>query len=462
MDVVKKLNCAIGRVCGRTAPNPAAAVGTVAKIGDGQRFAFVDALRGIAALAVALHHISRYGPLPRAAAAIVPASLLNSFFYGKFGVQIFFVISGFVIAYALRRDRITPGFLGNFALRRSLRLDPPYWCTMLFVIVVFALTSSLFDVKEALLEETPSLGQVVAHLFYLQNVLGYDNISVGFWTLCIEVQFYILFAVLLGLAQRLTAHCSDRAEGAHWLPLLLVYGPLALGSLFFFSLTQANTNWVIHFFAFFFLGALAWWTLEGRTPQILFWGFVGAMLCRLGLNPTIDVGVALVTGLLIYGVIRSGRSQRWLNYRWLQRLGIISYSLYLIHWPVSWIITTLGYELTGDAPYAAVGWLLLSVAASIGVAHGGCTWRSSCRRCGLRGASRASARLGRPPAAGRSPMAPRPRFRCWRARLTNERRAFHSGLRVAPQRPIMQLKLQFSAQAVEIGALDVVIVRSLS
>ena len=102
---------------------------------------------------------------------------------------------------------------------------------------------------------------------------------------------------------------------------------------------------------------------------MLFWAFAGAMAWRMAIHPTIDLGVALVSGLLVYGVIRSGRSQRWLNFPWLQRLGKISYSLYLIHWPVSWIITTLGFELTGDAPLAAVGWLVLSLVASVGVAQ---------------------------------------------------------------------------------------------
>jgi peptidoglycan/LPS O-acetylase OafA/YrhL len=123
-----------------------------------------------------------------------------------------------------------------------------------------------------------------------------------------------------------------------------------------------------HFFAFFFLGAMVCWTLEGRMPKLAFWALVAAILVRQRISPTLDMTVALLVGVSIYLVIRSGRSERWLRYRWLRRLGTISYSLYLIHYPISWIITTLGYELTGDAPIPAVGWLVLSLAASIGVA----------------------------------------------------------------------------------------------
>ena len=87
----------------------------------GRRFAFVDALRGIAAVGVAAYHIDRYGPLPGAAASVVPKFVNSALHHGWVGVQMFFVISGFVIAYTLRGARVTPRYLGNFALRRSLQ-----------------------------------------------------------------------------------------------------------------------------------------------------------------------------------------------------------------------------------------------------------------------------------------------------------------------------------------------------
>ena len=334
----------------------------------GQRFVFVDVLRGLAALTVAMHHIYRYGPLPKAAAAVTPSFLITFFNNGKLGVEMFFVISGFVIAYTLREARITPRYLGNFALRRSLRLDPPYWCTIVFVIVLYALADRLFDVEPRLLDNYPSWQQLLAHVFYLQNILGYGNLSVGFWTLCIEVQFYLTFAILLGLSQYIAIR-RGAGKQQQTAVLAVVFLPLALASLFWFSYSQANTDWVIHFFAFFFLGALAWWSLEGRTPRWMFWSFVAAIVARQCYHHSLDMTVAVVTGVTIYSVIRAGRGATWLNWSWLERLGRISYSLYLIHYPISWIITTLGYELTGDAPVMAVFWLVLSLVASIGVAQ---------------------------------------------------------------------------------------------
>jgi peptidoglycan/LPS O-acetylase OafA/YrhL len=143
----------------------------------------------------------------------------------------------------------------------------------------------------------------------------------------------------------------------------------------------------------FFLGMLAWWALSHRIPGWVFWGYVGAMLLRIATAdrmtpadaleygipapwnvfysciPTVDLAVALCTGIAIYVTGRAGRLGVWLNVPPLQYLGRISYSLYLIHYPISHLITNWGYQLTGDAPIPAVCWLILSVAASIGGAQ---------------------------------------------------------------------------------------------
>jgi len=341
---------------------------------DGKRFTFIDALRGLAALGVAAYHIDRanYGPLPGAASPIIPAALNTVLHHGWMGVQIFFVISGFVIAYALRGARITPTYYRNFAIARSLRLDPPYWFTIFFVIALHALTNSLFSIGSPLMDDFPSAARFVSHFFYLQNVLGFDNISVGFWTLCIEMQFYLLFALLLGLAQSLAARLIERRgvrpETADRWSLAALFAPVALASLFSFSLNPDNTIWVIHYFAFFALGAVTWWTLEGRIPKAAFWAYFAAIVLRQTLHWTDDMAVALIAGTAIYTVGRLGHLHDWLSAGWLQRLGRISYSLYLIHYPVSWIVTTVGYQLTGDAAAPAAIWMLLGLAASIGAA----------------------------------------------------------------------------------------------
>jgi peptidoglycan/LPS O-acetylase OafA/YrhL len=330
------------------------------------RFQFVDALRGLAALAVAAFHISRYGPLAHAAEEVIPDCVQLLLKHGWIGVQIFFVISGFVIAYSLRRAVVTPRFAGQFALRRSLRLDPSYWTTIVLVLVLSTLLPASF--AEPASADALSGGQLIAHLGYLQNVLGYENLSVGFWTLCIEVQFYLMFVVLLGVAQR-WAGCGPGADRVCYRRLLALLGPVAVASLFYFGRQSASDAWLVHFFSMFFLGMLACWALEAKISRLWFGLFAALMAASLAIHWSLDITVALVTGLSIYLVGRAGHLRDWLSWRPLQYLGRISYSLYLIHYPVSCLVTALGLELTGDAPLPAAAWLAVSLTASIGAAH---------------------------------------------------------------------------------------------
>ncbi|HLJ10386.1 MAG TPA: acyltransferase [Planctomycetaceae bacterium] len=356
------------------------------------RSTFIDALRGIAALGVACYHIDRYGPLPEAAGKFIPLSLQAVLDHGWIGVQVFFVISGFVIAYSVRSARVTPGYLANYALRRSIRLDPPYWSTIAFVLLLHAVLhlhlgfDSPLDVPTKL-EPALSWQLLASHLFYLQNILDYDNLSAGFWTLCIEVQFYLLYVVGQGIAQRFPHRNRHTPADASPIGLIVVFAPLALLSLFVWNRgidlwdrPFDNEMWIIRFFCMFFLGASAWWALDGRIPRWLFWLYAAAFASRILLQAqwsgwsddlTIGLSAALAAGLSTYAAGRLGRLGTWLDYGVLQYLGRISYSLYLIHFPMSHVVTTLGSQVLGENPGPALAtlWLVLALVASLGAAH---------------------------------------------------------------------------------------------
>lgn len=385
------------------------------------RSTFIDALRGIAAFSVACYHIYRYGPLPELAVDYIPTFLQVWFDHGWIGVQVFFVISGFVIAYSVRNARVTPAYVANYALRRSIRLDPPYWSTIAVVLLVhwvFALKfgfTSPMDVPDQMAAPL-SWKLVAAHVLYVQNILDweplrkflgvterYENLSAGFWTLCIEVQFYLLYVVGLGVAQHIARRLSRHAPAQSTphrestLVLLALFAPLAVLSLFLWNLDSTTDMWIIHFFCMFFLGCAAWWALDGRIPAWAFWLYVGLLVVRLSLDAreaygeelvgggtvaeglrvaagsTIELKVALVAGIAVYLLGRAGWLETALNYRWLQYLGRISYSLYLIHFPISHIVTTLGYEhmkINGTlSPAGATGWLAAALVVSLVSAH---------------------------------------------------------------------------------------------
>src|SRR5262245_56640644 len=140
----------------------------------GQRLKLIDGLRAVAATLVLLYHLVHR----------TSAEALTS--RGYLGVGIFFVLSGFVITSLLSSRRMSPLFLGQFALRRMVRLDIPYWINIILVLTLIPLAARFGAPRQSI-----GLGQVVAHLFYLQDLLGYPAISTVYWTLCYEVQFYL-------------------------------------------------------------------------------------------------------------------------------------------------------------------------------------------------------------------------------------------------------------------------------
>ena len=149
------------------------------------RYLFVDSLRCIAALAVVFYHLHR-GAFEGVASSATDA-LSSIFKFGYLGVPMFFVISGFVIASTVKASNVTLPYAGRFIVKRFVRLAPPYWLSIAIDLLFIFITVHLLHLSGQL----PSLPKVIAHLFYLQDILGYGNISSIFWPLCVEIQFYV-------------------------------------------------------------------------------------------------------------------------------------------------------------------------------------------------------------------------------------------------------------------------------
>ena len=107
-----------------------------------QRYPLLDALRGIAALSVAFYHLG-----PKSLAGVdspLAEGLTRLFALGAHGVEIFFVISVFVIAASIGERRTTGRYIGKFALKRSLRLDPPYWVSIALDLILIGVVAQVF------------------------------------------------------------------------------------------------------------------------------------------------------------------------------------------------------------------------------------------------------------------------------------------------------------------------------
>ena len=344
---------------------PVSPVAEMPREADARRMTLVDGLRGFAALAVVLPHA--VGLFVFAGAGTLSALMVRLSAFGHRGVEVFFALSGFVIAFSLRRTHLSPRGIGRFILRRSLRLDPPYWVA-LGLFCAFVLVRGAMTGKPA---ELPSGPHLLSHLLYLQDLLGYGQVNVAFWTLCIEFQFYLAFAVLLGLAQVLSRRLGR--EGV--LPLLF-------SALFVLSLAwparlldaKVLTSWLLPHAYIFLAGALTWWALEGRLPRGVWFAFTavlwGLFLWRL--DSRLFVTAATTSALYMAG--RRQRLHDWLAARPFQFLGRISYSLYLVHVPLCMLLLAVKVRVAPPSDGVALAFLGVVFAGSIAAAHVLYTW----------------------------------------------------------------------------------------
>ena len=328
-----------------------------------RRMTFPDGLRAIAALLVILPHsagLFAYWPVPS-----LPTRLMMGLAScGHVGVQIFFVLSGFVIAYTLRRQMMTLKSVVVFIVRRSIRLDPPYWAAIaLFCAYLsFRRSVALADVA------APSSQQLVSHLFYLQDVFGYGDINVAFWTLCIEVQFYLVFCIVLGISQTLDGLKSEMGWAWDKIPFITLYVlSLAWPARFLGDDTPAAGLFLPHWYAFI-LGAIVWWVVEGRIPHWV--GYLAILLLAAicAMHPRKDVLAVACTASLVLIAANRGRLYRWLDEPWIQFLGKISYSIYLVHVPIAGVILGLQVRIAPRSEVVSFLMLAIVVGASIGVA----------------------------------------------------------------------------------------------
>lgn len=318
-----------------------------------RRFTLIDGLRGLAALAVVLYHAHAGGHLVETASVVPAIRLLG---YGHLGVAVFFVLSGFVVAHSLYRVRMTWAGLGGFALRRSLRLDPPYW-----VAIALCLLAAWANGGVRALPGAPA---VLAHLVYLQDLIGVAPISAVFWTLCLEIQFYLGYALIL-LAGRNAP--GEPLQGRRTATLLAAAGAISL--LWPLGIGPATPPGLfLPLWHGFLLGVGAYWAWREPRGRAFFVACAVVVLFGAWHTGSEFSATCAGTAILLYGASRTGHLVTAIDWWWLQRLGIVSYSLYLTHNPVTGAVFRFGFRLTGRTVLTELLWLTVAVLTCVAVA----------------------------------------------------------------------------------------------
>ncbi len=273
-----------------------------------KRLHTVQYLRGLAALAVVWFHFS---------SASTIGLIKSSGTFGNLGVIVFFVISGFIIPYSLagsdyRLFRDGP----TFFVKRIVRLEPPYLVAAAFSVILLLASAATPWFK----------GTVPAH-FWLSVALHplylvpwfkeADWVNGGFWTLAIEFQFYV---VVLALGQPLLSRSLPATRA-----VLIV----AIASSWFIHDHQTIFGWA----PFFLFGYLHFLRSQRTMPlhEFLAWIAVCVPCVFANPSPLMPPFATVIAALFTVAAL----SITWPeNLKLLTFLGTISYSLYLLHFPI--------------------------------------------------------------------------------------------------------------------------------
>ena len=295
-----------------------------------QRLFSVQALRGVAALAVAWFHLTN---------GYEWNWLRWSGAYGYLGVDAFFVISGFVIPYSLRGTGYRIGQFPRFLLRRIVRLEPPYLVSVCLAVALWYVAAKLSIFKGQQFDL--GVGRIAAHAFYLVPLTRYEWLSPVYWTLLWELLFYIFVGFLYPIIER-----------GH--PAAII---AALVSLMGAAIVLPDLPTSLHFVT----GIVAFRYFIGRdslpTAALLMAACVGLTWFYLDFREAF-------TGLATALVIVFAKIPQW---RWLAFLGTISYSLYLLHVMVGGKFVNLAQRFASGRVFdlaISLGGLALSIAAA--------------------------------------------------------------------------------------------------
>lgn len=321
------------------------------------RFRELDGLRGIAAVGVIVTHVtngydSRY---PRTSISPFDGA------WGAFGVQLFFLISGYVILMTARRATRP----SDFVISRASRLYPVYWLAVTWSILLslaFSIPATQMSWLDRLLNYT-----------MVQRWLFVPNVDEVYWTLAIEMQFYALMVALLLLTRcRLSSQVVRRTALA-WVGLAVVIAAVAGGhsrgldpqlvaTPYKLLLNLSLAEWAPLFAA----GMFAYLARAGEDRYRSWSLAMGAVAVVVGalLHGWAYAAVDLVV-VTIFMVVVARRSTPVLLTRPAQWYGRVSYSLYITHALAAIVVMHLLIPVIGRLPAMAAAFIAVSLVAAV-------------------------------------------------------------------------------------------------
>jgi peptidoglycan/LPS O-acetylase OafA/YrhL len=343
---------------------------------DPRRFYELDSLRGVAALTVVFHHFSRI--CSPSVVHFIDRTPLRLLAAGHQAVILFFLLSGFVLTLPYKKNgRLN---YGPFLLKRVCRIYLPYLGALAFAILCdlhFSGRSRANDYWTHLTWSAPvTTSLVVQHILFLGSY-DWSQFNTAFWSLVYEMRISLLFPFIALAVLRLRALWVILCAAA----LSLAFYPLAIlfSSILHLSSRDAaiNSMLTLHYAAFFLIGsllakhlhAISRWFARLTAFQagaialvsLVLYGFSNAssIVQRSSIPGDLyDWGTAAGATMLIVFAMNSRPFHSFLTSRTIHHLGQISYSLYLIHGTVLFVLI---HTLLGRVPMGILLLIYLSV-----------------------------------------------------------------------------------------------------
>ena len=271
----------------------------------------LDCLRGIAALSVVLFHLTF--SYENARNFHDPSKFY--FYYGRLGVQLFFIISGFVIFMTLSKTEN----IFNFIISRFSRLYPAYWVCIIFTVI----TTTLFSRPVHFY----TFKQIFFNFTMFQSAFFIKDIDGAYWTLFVELTFYLVMGVIFKLNQlkniqiicfgwlilSLLFYFFDIPFDKYIKVLLLLrYAPLFISGIGYYLMYRNNKIDFLYLIIFSFFTYLIIWQEDKIFPPKFF-----------------DILVLFIINIILFFLVKG--KLKFLICKPIQLLGNISYPLYLLH-----------------------------------------------------------------------------------------------------------------------------------
>jgi peptidoglycan/LPS O-acetylase OafA/YrhL len=326
------------------------------------RLYLLDGLRLMAALMVTAYHFVAYDKhpgswWPNRTRDIFP-TVHQVATFGWLGVEVFFLISGFVICMSCWGRT-----LRDFIVSRIVRLYPAYW----FCVLV---TSSVLILPGAVGTSGMSLHRVLTNFTMIAKPLGVGYVDGVYWTLWAEIRFYLLFAIVaaVGLTyHRTVVFCSvwmfasvltpSMDLNFMWLIFQPSYSPFFIGGMVLFLIFKFGPTP-----ASCLLLAASWLLAQHQLVSL-----VNDAEGSVGHELSWNVSLAIVTAFYAVLLAVALRKLDFLNWRWCTPLGALTYPLYLLHEEIGWNVIARTNQLV--PPYMLLATLMAALLVASWLIH---------------------------------------------------------------------------------------------